>query len=168
MSPLYRNIAIAAALVAVPAALTAAVGPDRVRSLPGRLGSRMRDWWDDDSLENNLRHLAARFEDLTDQVDLHVGPKRDRSWGIMGSILGIAILVPAAIAALSGAGKLDGLRDRAAEYWADEDAEDGGDDALQRDLSDLTDRLDSLNADLESQRDSNFDTVTRAARDADA
>ncbi|PZX15756.1 hypothetical protein LX81_02388 [Palleronia aestuarii] len=163
MTPLYRNIAIAAALIVLPAAATAAAGPDRVRALPGRIGTRVRDWWEDDNLEGNFKRLAARLDDLTDQIESYARPTPEPS-GMVGRImalLGVAVLVPAAITALVAPDRVREVRDRADAWWKGDDEVDP-----EAELRGLSERLESLTGDLERQRRNSFDTVTEAARKA--
>ena len=163
MTPLYRNIAIAAALIALPAAATAAAGPDRVRALPGRIGNRVRDWYEDGTVEDNLRRLAARLDDLTDQIDvLHRDPAPRGGIGArVAAVLGVAVLVPAAIAAILAPDRVRQARDYVTSWGADQQA------AIEDELASLSDRLGTLTGKLDRQRDDAFDTVTRAAKSAD-
>ena len=92
MSPMTRNIALATAALVVPAAIVAAAGPDRMRRLPGQV----RDLWNDDSVEGQLKRLTARLNDLTDDMDTY--SSQDDGLAQMGriaAVIGAVLLVPA-------------------------------------------------------------------------
>ena len=159
MSPLYRNLAITAAALAIPAVAAAVAGPDRVRRLP----SQVRDLWHDDSVEGQLKRLSHRLEDLTENLDFHTS--RSDTLGQVGrlaAIAGAVLLVPAALAAYFGperiAKKARGLRD-------DMTGRDGWGTAAKRSMRDFGDDLEDLEDDLEEQRDDAFESVTARAKE---
>ncbi len=163
MTPTARNAAIAAAVTLIPAIAAAAFYPERARALPGRVGDRVRDIFeDDDDVEATVRRLVARLDALTHRLDRHdsfMDRARDVSPGAaIAAGLAALVVIPTALTAIFAPHRLREARDAAMGYWSDHD--DVGDE-----LSGLSSRLDELTADIEKQRDSNFDAVTRAARD---
>ncbi|MBJ3763422.1 hypothetical protein ILP92_11760 [Maribius pontilimi] len=154
MSPLTRNIALAAAALAIPAALAAAAGPDRVRRLPGQV----RDLWHDDSVEGQLKRLTARLNELGEDLHIHSSRNEDLARiGRIAAIVGAILVVPAALAAWIGPKK---IRDTVREYrddWA------GSGDSVS--FEGVADDLADLEDDIEQQREDAFDAVTSAAQD---
>ncbi|SEM73747.1 Trp biosynthesis-associated membrane protein [Palleronia pelagia] len=148
MTPTTRNIALAAAAIALPAALAAAAGPDRMRRLP----ARVRDVLHDDSVEGQLKRLESRLTDLGDDLDFH-STRSDRmaDIGRIAAIAGAVLLVPAALTAWMNRGR---IADTARRYRSTGETPGGG---FADDLADLED-------DIEEQREDAFEAVTGAAQ----
>ena len=168
MTPTARNAAIAAAATLIPAAIAAAIYPDRARALPGRIADTARDVLDGDDTDTQIRRTLARLQALTDNLDLHT---RQSTPGISPGALiaagvAAALVIPAALAAIFAPGRIRAARDRAAGTFRD-DAGSDLDDEVDEELSRVSERLETLTADLDRQRDDAFDSVTAAAQTDD-
>ncbi len=159
MTPTARNAAIAAAITLVPAIAAAAFYPDRTRALPGQVSDRVRELFEDeDDIEKATRKVVSRLENLTHRLDSrslsdrmpHVSPGAAIAAGIAA-----LVVIPTALTAIFAPHKFREARDAAVGYWRD-------DEEIERELSGLTERLDSLSSDIEKQREANFDAVTGA------
>lgn len=167
MTPTARNAAIAAAVAVVPALAAAtayAVYPERTRSLPGRVSDRIRDMFEDESdIETATRRVVARLEDLSHRLDRREGlVRRARDIDLppgaaIGAGIAALLVIPVALTAIFAPNRLRAARDRVTGYWRNEEE-------IGEELSGLSERLDSLSADIEKQREANFDAVTQAAR----
>lgn len=157
MSPLSRNIALAVAALAIPAAIAAAAGPDRMRRLP----EQVRDLWSDDSVEGQLKRLTARLDDLTDDLHIRASGREDLAQaGRFAAIAGAVLLIPAALAAWIGPAR---IRDTLRDYRDDWRASPDDDFSPSGRFDDLSDDLENLERNIETQRDDAFGAVTSAA-----
>ena len=165
MTPTARNAAIAAAATLIPAAIAAAIYPDRARALPGRIADTARDAFDGDDIESQVRRTLARLESLTEGLDLHA--RRNSPAISPGALIAAgvaaALVIPAALTAVFAPDRVRAVRDRAVGYFNDDDLDDQVEDELTR----VSERLESLSADIDRQRDSAFDSVTSAAQTGD-
>lgn len=154
MSPMTRNIALTTAALAVPAALAAFAGPERMRNLPGQ----MRDLIQDDSVEGQLKRLTGRLNDLSDDLHLH-SSRNDQlaQIGRIAAIAGAVLLVPAALAAWFGPRKIAATARHYKDEWT------GSTSAGH--IRDWGDDLEDLEDDIAEQRDDAWDAVTAKARD---
>lgn len=156
MSPLTRNIALTAASTLLPALIGFLVAPERTRSLPDRIGHRVRGLLEnDDTVEANLHRISARLEDLSRQLDVHGSQAMKRMHETSPTtrlVAGLAALVviPAALTAIFAPGRLRqaGARD--------------ADPARNRGNA-----FSDLEEDLEKQRSDAVSAVSDAARRSD-
>lgn len=163
MTPTARNAAIAAAITLVPALAAAALYPDRARALPGQVSGRVREIFEDDSeVEQATRQVVSRLEGLTRRLESRALADRVPEISPAAAIgAGIAalVLIPAALTALFAPHRFRQAKDAALGYWSDENDIDP---AVEDELSGLSERLDTLSADIERQREDNFDAVLGA------
>ncbi|SFG44100.1 hypothetical protein SAMN04488020_102244 [Palleronia marisminoris] len=193
MTPTARNIALAAAATILPAAAAALTYPDRTRRLGHTIGDRVSSLFDDslfktDSHIRGARHTigdrahdvydatAAELEDRTrrimrslDELAHRLDPRDlDDSYDtprvspltIIGGGIAAALVVPTVLTAIFAPQKLRSARDAVAGYFTSEEE-------IAEELNRVTDRLNSLSADLDKQRSSNFDDVVNAAKKDD-
>lgn len=152
MTPTTRNLAIgAAALAAIPAIAALALGPDRARALPSRAAARIRDALPDGNVEDNVRRISARLDDLSDDIDGYFrGPSTAERMTPVAIALAILPAVAALVPKLLNSDMVPrGMRDTASSS-----------------LSDISARLAELDEKIAAQRDDAFDTVKKAADDA--
>ncbi|SPJ24457.1 hypothetical protein [Palleronia abyssalis] len=180
MTPATRNTAIAAAATLIPAALAAAAAaayPERTRRIGHEIGDRVHSLFDDTTadVDTRTRRIAHRLEELTHRLEAQL-PRHQSSWtshmpsmpsmpstpspmAMIGGGIAAALLIPAALTAIFAPHKLREARDAVTNYWSDEEVAD--------ELTRVSERLDSLSADIEKHREDNFDTVVAAAHKDD-
>ncbi len=159
MTPTARNAAIAAAITLVPAIAAAAFYPAQTRALPGQVSDRVRELFEDeDDIEKATRRVVSRLENLTHRLDSRTladrMPEVSPATAIAAGIAAL-VVIPTALTAIFAPHKFREARDAAMGYWHD-------DEAVEQELSDITERLDTLSSDIEKQREANFDAVTGA------
>ena len=161
MTPTARNAAIAAAATLIPAAIAAAMYPDRARALPGRIVDRSRDLFESDDIDSQMRRALARLDHLTDGLDRYTGRNQPQfSTGtLVAAGIAAAIAIPAALTAIFAPDRVRAARDSVVGYFSEEDEAE-----MQSELSRVSERLDALNSDIEAQRERAFDAVTGAAQ----
>lgn len=159
MTPTTRNsaIAIAAAATILPAVAAAVMYPDRTRRLGTDISNRVHDVFDSGTtdVESQARKIMSRLDGLSHDLQVRAGLAHDRPSTtslVIGGIVA-AIAIPAALTAWFAPERVQQARDYVFG--------DGSDP--ERDLEELTTRLDDLNANIERQRDSAFDSVAQAA-----
>ncbi|TRD16613.1 hypothetical protein [Palleronia caenipelagi] len=157
MTPSSRNAAIAAASTLIPLVAGAIVAARSDRSAVDRLSSRVSDAWENrPDLESHLSDLRDRANALGHRLD----PRRDDDSDRLRMLLAAgatALLVPAAIAALIGAKRRNTVVEEVTESLPDEER-------IRSAVSDISERLQSLSAHLEQQRENAFEMVRDAAR----
>lgn len=194
MTSTARNVALAAAATILPAAAAAFAYPDRTRRLSHTIGDRVSALFDDSPLETLSRGRAARhaigdraqqayqvtsaeFEDRTRRIlrgldelahrldrrgieeSFHDTP-RVSPLAMIGGGIAAALVVPTVLTAIFAPQKLRNARDAVTGYFSSEEE-------IAEELNRVTDRLNSLSADLEKHRSSNFDDVVGAAKKDD-
>lgn len=164
MTPTARNAAIAAAATLIPAAIAAAIYPDRARALPERISARVRDSFESDDFDSQARRALARLEALTDRLDRRDETSDPRP-GLLAAGLALVLVVPAALTMLFP-DRARAARDTALGYFRDtEDDEDrAAAAAVEAELGRVSQRLDALSTDIETARDANYEAVTKAAQ----
>ena len=192
MNSTARNVALAAAATILPAAAAAAIYPDRTRRLGHIVGDRVYGLFDDSpyharSRSRSARHAigdrsreiydasAAEFEDRSRRIMstldelVHRLDRRSRDvslpeidtsratpFALIGGSIAAALVVPTVLTAIFAPQKLRDARDAVTGYFASEEE-------IGEELSRVSERLDSLSADIEKQRESNFDDVVKQA-----
>ena len=193
MTPTARNIALAAAATILPAAAAALTYSDKTRRLGHTIGDRVSTLFDDTPLQTRSRSRGARhtigdrahevydattaeFEDRTRRimrsldelmhrldrhdVDDSLDTPRISPATMIGGGIAAALVVPTVLTAVFAPQKLRGARDAMTGYFTSEEE-------IGEELTRVTDRLNTLSADLEKQRSSNFDDVVKAAKKHD-
>lgn len=190
MTSTARNIALATAATILPAAAAAFAYPDRTRRLGHTIGDRVTSLFDDTSLQTrgrDARHAigdrahevydatASELEDRTRRImrsldalvhrldrreEVHEDTHRSSPLAMIGGSIVVALIVPTVLTAIFAPQKLRSARDAVTGYFTSEEE-------IAGELNRVTDRLNSLSADLEKQRSSNFDDVVNAAKKDD-
>ncbi|WP_375261426.1 hypothetical protein [Palleronia sp.] len=185
MNSTARNVALATAATVLPAAAAALTYPDRTRRLGHVIGDRMTGLLEDTpthgrrvqhaltdraqeiygagaaEFEDRTRRIMHTLEELTHRLDRRVRgePEIEHHTPVALICGGIAaaLIIPTVLTAVFAPQKLRDARDAVTGYFSDEEE-------IGKELTRMSERLESLSADIARQRDSNFDDVVSQAK----